>query len=98
MPTAEIERLATGEALLSQLTEKWWSALPDRWHPEELAFQPELYLDGVDPEYDNFGIRSALELWLDLHKKGLMDTGIVKNSHLAFQKLFDAKSQDRSPG
>lgn len=38
------------------------------------ALEPEAFLAGVDPERDGFGTRSALELWLELDKAGLMKT------------------------
>jgi len=44
------------------------------WHPEDMADNPDVYLKGVDPEIRNYGVKSALNLWLELAQKGLMDT------------------------
>ncbi len=46
------------------------------WHPEDLALDPATFLKGVDPETDRFGLRAALDLWLDLDDQGLMRTDL----------------------
>jgi hypothetical protein len=56
-----------------------------RWYAEDLALCPDLYLQGVDPETDRFGVISALRLWLDLDDEGWMDTGIQKTVRPAFE-------------
>lgn len=43
-----------------------------RWDVEDWLLDPEALLDGVDPERDSFGVRSALEMWLKLDAEGLM--------------------------
>jgi hypothetical protein len=35
-----------------------------------------VFIRGVDPERGGFGLRAALELWLDLDNQGLMQTGL----------------------
>lgn len=71
----QIARLAHGESLLGWQGEGISKLGPIRWHPEDMALKPEAFLDGLDPEQDNFGIKSGLRLWLDLEKQGLMDSG-----------------------
>lgn len=71
----EVARLATGETFLG-----WQGKGPQgvgrgRWQPEDLALRPEVFLKGVDPERDRYGMRAALDQWLDLDHQGLMVTG-----------------------
>lgn len=52
-------------------------ALPGkRWHAEDMASQPEVFLNGLDPEINNFGLRAGLEEWLKLESQNLMYCGI----------------------
>ena len=48
----------------------------EHWYPEYMALRPEEFIADMDKEENDFGIRSGLELWLDLDNKGLMDTGL----------------------
>lgn len=59
-----------------------------RWHPEDLALLPDQYLAGLDPEHHEFGITSALRLWLRLDNEGWMDTGLGKE----VRREFEARS------
>lgn len=43
-----------------------------RWDVEDWLLDPKALLDGVDPERDSFGVRSALEMWLQLDAEGWM--------------------------
>lgn len=56
-----------------------------RWYAEDLALLPEKYLEGLDPEQNEFGLISALRLWLQLDNEGWMDTGLGKNVRPAFE-------------
>lgn len=65
-----------------------------RWHPEDMAVSPEVYLDGIDPGTNDFGIHAALTLWLELHDEGLMGTGtphenVRENFASALMELHD---------
>jgi hypothetical protein len=86
MPKKEIELLAEGETLLGWQGEGIWKLGHKAWDPEDMALQPEAFLNGIDPERDNFGIKSGLGLWLDLEQQGLMDTGIKANARQLFQQ------------
>lgn len=46
------------------------------WYPEDMALEPNVFLNGIDPEQDNFGIKAGLELWLKLEEKGYLKTNI----------------------
>lgn len=83
----EIERLDKGNTLLGWGGEGIWKFGSVAWHPEDMALIPKAYLKDVDPERDNFGIKSALALWLDLDGQGLMDAGIKSN----VRELFEQK-------
>lgn len=62
----QLDGIVDGNIFLRDLSSK-------RWDASELILSPKAYLDGVDPEKDNFGVHSALVLWLDLAEKGYMD-------------------------
>ena len=51
-----------------------------------MALRPEVFLKGVDPEKDNYGIKSGLELWLDLDEQGLMDSGFRTSARQTFEE------------
>lgn len=76
MPKKEIEQLAHCETLLGWKGEGVFFIGHRKWHPEDMALLPDVYLDEVDPELDNFGIRAGLSLWLDLEEQGLMNIGV----------------------
>lgn len=105
LPMKEIARIAHGETLLGWQGEGIWFTGGRRWRPEDMALKPEVFLDGVDPEQDNYGIKSGLHLWLDLAKQGFMDTGMgadfcVKANQLFQQELkkySENAEQVRSP-
>lgn len=81
----EIGHLAKGETLLGWQGKGFHDLGRRRWHPEDMALEPEVFLKGVDPERQRFGWRSALNLWLSLDRRGLMDTGIgVQEIHERF--------------
>lgn len=80
LPKEEIERLAHGESLLGWQGEGISKLGPVKWRPEDMALTPEAFLDGLDPEQDNFGIKSGLRLWLQLDQKGLTDLGLGKSN------------------
>lgn len=86
----EIELLSTGEVLLGWQGEGIWFFGHKKWYPEDMALKPDVFLEGVNPEQDNFGITSGLKLWLDLEKQGLMDTGMSTdwpgNAKLLFEQ------------
>jgi hypothetical protein len=52
-------------------------ALPTKgrqWHPEDLAINPERFLEGLDE--GAFGMQQGLQLWLHLEASGWMETGL----------------------
>lgn len=94
IPAKEIEELAEGEMLLSRQGEGVWNfCTSQKWYPEDMALKPETFLEGVDPELDNFGIRAGLTRWLELDGQGLMDTGgPTENVRLLFQQELEKNS------
>ena len=93
MPAKELATLGTGNELIGSRGEDLWSIAPKSWDPEYMALDPKLFLKGVDPEIDGFGIRSALELWLKLDREGWMaiDRGP------SYGKQFQAELDKRFP-
>lgn len=88
VPIDTLRKYSVGERFLDYRSD---SALPTRgrrWDPEDMATKPEAFFEGLDPESDNFGLKSGLELWLDLDQKGYMETRLpyknVRNSFKSY--------------
>lgn len=92
LPQKEIARLFEGRSLLGWGGESIWSIGHRTWYPEDMALDPSTYLDGIDPEKDDFGIKSGLKLWLSLEEQGYMDTGmhstLYPNPKQSFQQTL----------
>ncbi|WP_374495551.1 hypothetical protein [Zoogloea sp.] len=73
-----LKKLTGGLALPTWSSDGIWSFGIKRWDPEDMALRPEAFLDGLDPELDNFGFWAGLRLWLSLCDKGFMNTGLGK--------------------
>lgn len=86
LPEKQIDQLASGNMLLGWQGEGFWKLGFNRWDPEDMTLAPEKYLDGLDPEEDNFGIKSALNLWLTLERQGYMDSGLGSESRTLFSE------------
>lgn len=85
----EINSLASGESLLGWEGEGCFGIGGQKWDPEFMALHPKEFLNGIDPEIQRFGIRSALRLWLELHQDGLMDTGLHMYEQNKIRDLFE---------
>lgn len=86
--TNYLDKIATGEKLLDFGSAGIDNINGIRWHAVDLTSCPDTYLDGIDPEQGNFGLISALSLWLELEEKGYMNF----NNHLFnSRKNFIAK-------
>lgn len=72
----QIDDLHEGTCLLGWNGEGHFAVRGRHWYPEDMALEPDVFLKGVDPERDDFGIRSALSLWLELDGRGHMDVGL----------------------
>lgn len=92
MSNKKIERLSLGETMLGWQGEGIWELGHKDWDPEDMALDPEAFLNGVDPGKDNYGIKSGLKLWLDLDRQGMMDAGISSNARPLFQQELDKYS------
>lgn len=71
-----LQKLTGGLALPTWSADGIWSFGIKRWDPEDMALRPEAFLDGLDPELDNFGLQAGLRLWLSLCDDGFMNTGL----------------------
>lgn len=93
IPNKEIARLSEGKTLLGWQGEGIWELGNKAWDPEDMALKPGVFLEGVDPEQDSFGIKSGLRRWLELEEQGLMATGCpVANSRQLFQQELEKYS------
>lgn len=81
-----IKALSEGETLLGWKGEGIQCGGIKRWDPEDMALRPDVFLNGVDPEIDNYGLIAGLSLWLQLEEQGLMDTGSGTNARFLFQQ------------
>ena len=93
MSKSKIEKLEEGTSLLGWGGEGIWQFGSVRWYPEDMALTPDAFLKDIAPERKNFGIKSALALWLDLDSQGLMDAGIKSN----VRELFEQKLAQTYP-
>jgi hypothetical protein len=89
MPRKEIDAIAQGHYLLGWKGEGMWALGHKSWHPEDMALEPSAFLKDVDPERDNFGIKSGLAFWLELDRQGLMDWGFGEKR--GARQLFEAE-------
>lgn len=97
LPEKEIERIASGEALICSEDGDPGVSGPRLWYPEDMALKPDVFHFGVDPEHDHFGFKSALELWLDLEQQGHMATGLAMYSKASRRAAFEAKFAEYAP-
>lgn len=82
-PIEWVRSLNDGNAFISDNDNKSIS-FGKTWYPEDMTFDPELYLDGVSE--GRFGKVAALGLWLELHAEGFMDAGLPRGgTREAFQ-------------
>lgn len=85
-PSKDIKQIASGKLLPFWSTDGIWTVGGVKWYPEDMALHPDAYLDGLDPEHNNFGVKAGLGLWLELDSQGLMDTGLNKSARELFQQ------------
>lgn len=90
---AVVRELMEGYVLPMWSNEGIWSFGIKRWDPEDMALRPEAFLDGLDPELDNFGLKAGLRLWLSLCDDGFMKTGLdmysVDDVRQSFNQALD---------
>lgn len=67
------------------------------WDPEDMALRPDVFLSHIDPEQDRFGLKAALQLWLELEQQGFMATGLPMYSSEAIRSAFNRKLAEISP-
>jgi hypothetical protein len=85
VPVRDVEQISQGNLLLGWQGEGVWGLGVRKWYAEDMALRPDTFLKGLDPEQDNFGIKSGLKLWLHLEQEGFMDSGFGENPRQAFQ-------------
>jgi len=92
-PKAFIDQLNEGKTLLGWKGEGLWALGHKNWDPEYMLYDPDLFLKGIDPEINDFGITSGLELWLELAKQGLMVTDCEPSVQRFEEKLVETNAQ-----
>lgn len=75
-----IDSIEGGNKILNLESSGIYGVGGSRWYAEDMSTSPEVYLDGVEPELNNFGHKSALELWLELESAGLMDSSMQNHN------------------
>ena len=88
LPAKVINKITYGEELLGWNGEGVFSLQGLHWHPDDMADRPDVFLKDIDSERDNFGLKSALQLWLDLESEGYMDVGFGAVPRASFEKAL----------
>ena len=66
---AKFEAFNTGSAFLPC---DWVTGTRMELRLEDMLYSPKAYLQGVDPELDNYGLTAALDMWLEFVQEGLI--------------------------
>ncbi len=90
LASADIAALADGSSLIGEQDQGIYSYGGRKWYPEDMAIKPEVFLEGVDPERDNFGVRAALGLWLELDAQGFMNPQVGSYDRADIRAAFVA--------
>lgn len=91
LPAKTIKAIAWGESLVGLDNGELVHRGARRWDPEDMALKPDVFLSDIDPELDQFGLRAALELWLELEQEGYMGTGLGMYSKTEIRSAFKKK-------
>ncbi|WP_165481030.1 hypothetical protein [Vibrio metoecus] len=76
VPNKFINSIAWGLNILNFGQDGLYCINGESWHVEDMASSPEVFLKGIDPGYENYGVKSGLDNWLKLYNEGLMDYGV----------------------
>ncbi|SOZ53089.1 conserved hypothetical protein [Cupriavidus taiwanensis] len=87
-PAKEVKQVAYGEVLMGGRNADSAPSRRGALYPEDMALRPAAFIAGIDPERDNFGITSALELWQMLEEDGYMATGLPMYQREAIRGSF----------
>jgi hypothetical protein len=94
---ATISGYADGYSLLD--ADEFNRLVRSGWYPEDLALDPAVFLDKLDFEKEDYGVRAGLKLWLQLQQEGLMDLGHHSaDARLKFQAELEKYQADASVG
>jgi hypothetical protein len=86
IPQKQIGLMAEGESILGWQGGGLCKLGSKTWHPEDMALEPDFYLEGIDPEQNNFGLVSGIRLWISLAEQGFMDSSFGKAPTDKFKK------------
>lgn len=75
-----IESISDGQILLSWGKEGIHYLKGKKWYPEDMTIRPEIFLNGVDPERKNFGLKAGLKMWINLESEGHMHSGLESDT------------------
>lgn len=87
MPNAVLTKMVMDVDLVGSVAWDDLHVSRDRVEPLKWLEDPGAFLSGVDPEQNNFGLQSAVGLWLDLEARGLMKNASPQPSP---RPLFEA--------
>ncbi|MBF5037953.1 hypothetical protein INP77_00460 [Methylophilus sp. 13] len=88
-PRKSIMELAFGQKFLGIIDGPGFHSMQKgNWFPEDMVLDPDAFLNGVDAEIENYGIKSGLKLWLSLEEKGLMPTESRDNVRSQFENFL----------
>lgn len=96
MPSATLTKKVIEADLVGSAAFSDLHSVGDRMEPLKWLEDPEAFLAGVDPERNNYGLESALQLWLKLEAEGLIKAVSPRPSQRArFEVAFQQISQAR---
>lgn len=76
MPSSTIEIISNGNSLMPMGKDGIYRFCRKKWHPEDMIIIPDEFLKGINPESNNYGLKAALQLWLQLESNGHMKCGL----------------------
>lgn len=88
LPSKVVNNLTEGGQFIPY-TNQGYLPKGHRWYVEDMVTDPKVYLKGIDPEDNNFGIHQAISYYLKLEEQGYMDLGYKESYRKAFEEHRD---------
>lgn len=83
--TRIIQSISDGKKLLGWNGEGCLSIKGKRWHPEDMALLPKIFLDGLD----KYSSAEALKMWMEFDDAGYMKLGFNNKAEYNARMIFE---------
>lgn len=83
--TRIIQSISDGKKLLGWNGEGCLSIKGKRWHPEDMALLPKIFLDGLD----KYSSAEALKMWMEFDDAGYMKLGLNNKAEYNARMIFE---------